>query len=1125
MRSASVLLTNLVFITTSMAYCQQFASLWFLLPFTLEVRYSNAVRGQNGETQGESLVIGVNSMKRHAAHAETAKANSSEMMLKAWYRKDYRVGAEGCEKDISGKYCCGSKKGSGCDDGERSPCKNKDEDSGMKCNFVFFKGYKCQCGANMCYDVRTGTCVKPEFLLVDVGGTSPAKPEKKRVEIKVEDPIPKMLEPADGKSLQEECDETQNNHSVFQEMGDSVSEVGHVVERTAVKVVKTGGSTVLSTIRTALSPVINSLASGATRFTGWAAGRLMNMKNDNVEKYLQWALANFVLTDDECQNWGPADFVGDCPSCDRGTGPANIFATKPNYGHCHFDLSEVPDADTPIYDGPLYPYDNGKEGINQRKFNISLSAKVGQIRCLEALQVQKSHCYGNLLAEGGFCDLELSPDKDCPLAVKDVEIMIYCQGHCDVSQHAMSLLNDDRSLEIGDEVYIKKVIDEPTTWDWLIHGESTRHAKRGDIEFKGCSSGDDAKGTIVRNIVRCTGPDNPSCMRHCIESVDGTNFGCWAAKNIIRVADCGLGARAARWAIWATTGTTQQDSQKESKRILLYRKFDIILEHVNIRTRLFVHRTRSLQEVVNEEQTEEKQEETSGMFESFFSRVTKTVSKVGRIIRHPREWLLTDQELVKQYKINVKEVRDPKDGSVDGYELVECDQPIWNDKTEEYDQPPLEKCFKIYLQDLQLLATRPDYLKLEETSSFVEPPSGVRHVLSDMLGFYSRSLTASLGYENVGFILGVMTKLVRMMFVRDVVLLKAKDLQSGEFRYCVDKWVEKSDAEDSYAVGVKCGAENTTENANDDGSGIGARFEFEVVELPPVWNEARKRNDIEIGIRGGYNQQFCRVAETEEERSGSHVGQVICDVDPPVQEYTQMVEPEQLPPAARFQIQHLGKNDVASKVVIGSTSGEAPDAPQCSSPEGGEDYDCNDIEDAAESEKSGEEWSDDTDVRPDDNLVVRLKFAHAGKFCTVMDVPYKIHHVFTTEKPMLICDSSTGDGHDLQLEGNIDTLTPSAIWDRLIMIIITCMGAGLGWAQGKWGAFFGGAGGFYMFTSVVGGTITGALFGMMATEILAAEFHLDGMMLRYLAKTKLQGIGQYVLFCVESALVFEFPRP
>eukprot|EP00930_Biecheleria_cincta_P028724 TRINITY_DN20032_c0_g1_i1.p1 TRINITY_DN20032_c0_g1~~TRINITY_DN20032_c0_g1_i1.p1 ORF type:complete len:1056 (+),score=154.45 TRINITY_DN20032_c0_g1_i1:75-3242(+) len=1006
--------------------------------------------------------------------------------IEAHVAQNQSLGGKGCIKDLSDRFCCGSIKNGVCKDGSRSPCMFSDASTGMRCSTVIFKGKKCQCRSGMCYVPALNKCVEPESVTIPIGGTSPAKPEVRKFEVRNEDIVEQVFKPANGKTLAKATK--------------FVDEVEHVAAGATNGVVKM--------LHTALAPVINSLAYGGTRFTGHMARQLLSMDNDFVEKLIQWVLSNFVLTNDDPSK-----------SCDQAAGPLNLASTRPDQGHCHFDLSAVPSLEEPIWQGPLYPYDNGKTGINARKFNISLSAKVGQIRCLEALQVQKSHCYGNLLTEGGFCDLDLSPEKECPLSVTNVEIMIFCEGHCDLGSHAMSLINNEASLQVGDSVYINKAADVPSYWRWAL-GDRTKYARKRDRVLSGCNS-ESAKGIISRTFLKCTGPDNPSCIRHCVQAADdGEELGCWAHKNLIPEAGCGWTAAATNWLTSRVARWSPPTAAAVSKRPLLFRKFNVELTDVNVRARLYVHRTRSLQEIVNE-QPEDQQEGVARAFKGFF----RSANEVLKNLRHPREWALSDRELISQHKINVKQTRAP-DGTVSGYELVTCNQPVWNNETQAYDQPPLEKCLKIDLQDLQLLATRSDYLNVEEIASSANPPSGWRSVVSDFIGFYSHGITSLLGYENVGFVLAAVTKLARMMFVRDVVLIQAKHPVSRNLVYCKDKWVDSSKESKAHAVGIKCDA-TTLDDGDARGSGIEARFDFEIAELPPVWSQEKHRNEVQIAIRGGYNLQFCRVAG-ESDESGAQAGAVICDVDPPVQENTQLVDATRLPANARFRVHHFGQN--ASKVVIGAGSAEdAQSGVSCGSDAGRASEDaCPTSDDAEITEKVKQGWGDGAAVG--DLLKIKLQSLESGKFCEVKMVSYTKNLVLSKTRPMLFCDTvqenPDADGHQtLALKGNIDTLTPSPIYDRLILLSITCAGVGAGWVQGKWGALFGGAGQIYMLTSLVGGLVAGAALGFMAQVTLADSYHLDGIMFRFMIKEKLQSIGQYVLFCVESALVFEFPRP
>jgi len=126
-----------------------------------------------------------------------------------------------------------------------------------------------------------------------------------------------------------------------------------------------------------------------------------------VEKLLQWALGNFVFENDD-----PAK---SCDTQSNGQGSSiSYWTASPDVGNCKLDFSNIPTPEDPIYSAPLTQYSHGKTGVDELKFNISLSTKICQLRCLEGLQVQQSKCYSNLLSDGGFCDLELAPTRSVP---------------------------------------------------------------------------------------------------------------------------------------------------------------------------------------------------------------------------------------------------------------------------------------------------------------------------------------------------------------------------------------------------------------------------------------------------------------------------------------------------------------------------------------------------------------------------------------------------------------------------------------------------------------------------------------------------------------------------------------
>jgi hypothetical protein len=986
----------------------------------------------------------------------------------------------GCIKDLHERFCCGSADGGTCKDGKRTPCPVDAADSQMQCGYEFFYGKKCQCQPNHCFSESAGVCINPETMPTTIGGEN--------VEIPVKDMVTEVFKPDSHKSLAEEIHDTYNDLSFV----DTAEEVASVVGSGATH-------TIIDTIGAALSPVIWTLASGGTRFSGNMARRLLSMDNDGVEKWLQWAISNFVVVhDDGRDNQKRCDVNG------KIGGPLNIFGTRPDYGQCQLNMSGSPAPDQPLWAGPLFPYSNGKTGSLARSFNVSLSAKVGQVRCLEALQVQKSHCYGNLLSSGGFCDIELVPSEKCPLEVRDTELMIYCEGHCDVSQHALSFLDTTkRDFLVNETVYIHKEVDG-------------KFAKVRGLETNGCKGG--AKGIIYSQMKV---PDYKG-LRHCVRTQesngDFTNLGCWGEDQLKHERDCSYVTTIGRW-MFGESGKEAAMSQEVSKRQLFFRKFNIFLPYVKIRTRLYVHRTRSLQQVVNDE-PEETQSATASVLQSFFEG-TGTVLKA---IQHPREFALSPEELVKQYKINTKEVKNAK-GEVTGYELVTCKNPVWNNKTQAFDQPPLEKCFKLDIADLQLLATRSDYLSIEETASQKQPSQGIMSVLSQFVGGVTHGAFALVGYENVGFVLGAATKLARMLFVREVVLFKAPD-ENGDQKYCHDKWEESSSADDAYAVGVKCQYAHPDERGdNDKGSGIQANFEFEFMELPPIWNPDKNRNDMEIAIRGGYNLQFCRVLASTEPKSSAQPGMVICDLDAPTDENTSLVKPELLQNDARFRIEHI-KYDTASRVVLGpSAPGSEAGSPQCQVA-GGEESDCSEASD--DSAKQAVEDASEHAVQDatDDSLTVRLKSTSTGQYCGIrMATHKKFGGIWSVSRPMLACDHEPGEVGPVELEGNIDVLLPSPIYDYLIILAFTCIGGGLGWTTGKWAALFGTGGTLYTVYSVVSTAVVFGAIGWMAQEAAASSFHLDGVMLRYLLKRKLQAVGQGILYNIEASMQFEFPRP
>jgi len=84
-----------------------------------------------------------------------------------------------CETKLKKRFCCGSIEGDKCKDGKRTPC---DESRGMECDWTF-RGRKCECKSNHCYDEETQSCVSVKSLPVVVG----SKGHKSSQSVKVED--------------------------------------------------------------------------------------------------------------------------------------------------------------------------------------------------------------------------------------------------------------------------------------------------------------------------------------------------------------------------------------------------------------------------------------------------------------------------------------------------------------------------------------------------------------------------------------------------------------------------------------------------------------------------------------------------------------------------------------------------------------------------------------------------------------------------------------------------------------------------------------------------------------------------------------------------------------------------
>ncbi|CAE7881087.1 unnamed protein product [Symbiodinium microadriaticum] len=192
-------------------------------------------------------------------------------------------------------------------------------------------------------------------------------------------------------------------------------------------------------------------------------------------------------------------------SCNIKKGPFGIAGTKPDYGHCNFPLAS--EDGSPLWEGPLFPYSDGKGN----DFNISLRVEAGQVRGLEALQVQSSRCFGTSAGFWGLCKLELAPSgKDEEnLAVTDLEVEIFCEGKCSIQDQVLGVLSSDDAIEVGKHVYVYKE-------------GSPRYGDK-------CKS---EKHVITRNFVRSHKEDRRELRG--LETVSGKNRGCWHGKSLNR---------------------------------------------------------------------------------------------------------------------------------------------------------------------------------------------------------------------------------------------------------------------------------------------------------------------------------------------------------------------------------------------------------------------------------------------------------------------------------------------------------------------------------------------------------------------------------------------------------------
>lgn len=232
--------------------------------------------------------------------------------------------------------------------------------------------------------------------------------------------------------------------------------------------------------------------------------------------------------------------------------------------------------------------------------------KANQIRCLEKLQVQKSRCFGNMIADGGICQLELAPPNDCPLNVTDLEVEIYCEGKCKVQDHVKAMLTwgeADNTLQIGRKVYIWK--EKSKIWNKKCKGELM---------------------TIQKTLHACD-LDGKNCHRHCLVSSEGKNKGCFHAKNLLTERYCESWWKSGARKALSTIGSWVNTETSDSKVPLIYRKFNAVLREVKVRTDVYIFRTRSLEEASQEDADDAENPRTKSSitksFESAFGSLKR----------------------------------------------------------------------------------------------------------------------------------------------------------------------------------------------------------------------------------------------------------------------------------------------------------------------------------------------------------------------------------------------------------------------------------------------------------------------------------------------------------------------
>eukprot|EP00435_Cladocopium_sp_Y103_P030406 s1323_g7.t1 len=600
-------------------------------------------------------------------------------------------------------------------------------------------------------------------------------------------------------------------------------------------------------------------------------------------------------------------------------------------------------------------------------------------------------------------------------------------------------------------------------------------------------------------------------------SSEGKNKGCFHAKNLLTERYCESWWKTGYRRALSTIGNWVDTETSDSRVTLVYRKFNAVLREVKVRTDVYIFRTRSLEEAIQEDADDKGNPRTkSSIKKSFESAFGSLKRATFGLISSEKNATQKQLDIIKQYDFNMQPKRDER-GNFAGYEIVSCKWPTWNNDTQAYDKPPLNKCQKIRLVNLQVLASEENYLQIEEISS-------------------SQKQESSVSGQSPGLVLSLVTKIARMMFVRHTATISAPDTL-GKSKFCKDMWTPGKTPEKSYAVGVECSAEKTDQEAGEDEvttDGIDARYEFEFVEMQPVWNEAKKKNQQRIGIRGGYNLNWCRVLAEEDPKTKLKAGSLVCDLELPTQEGTNILLNSTLPLEAQFRLEQTGKNDLPSTVVI-SPGAEDTCTGRC---EDDESY---------VKHKVSEDLYDGAGV--EETLEVRLVSVLTQKYCRTTQQTFKTWRGLSTKKKTLMAcysDTEASDASLLSLWGSTDALTPSKYWtpvdlvrvmscfqpdlecvhlNFIIVLSLSCLGGSIGFTGSNWASLLGGAGVTFTFASTLVGMAAGVAGGVYLTEYLSDNYHLDGIMLRYMMNDKLQSAGQQILFLIESALDFELPRP